>query len=298
MVQLRSLRPLGLLVLCESSQFLLGSRAGDEGKSGRPDSGFDGDAIARGGDVPYGRTGLVRDPRAWHDTGDSVEQHGLVRDHRAWHRSGDSVEHVGGRDGRVKDPGAWHHSGDAVEQILDPADCHESLQSWQQDWSVAKKEFCCERRNLGCAPEEFDCKESLGDWQNSWSAAKKDWCCKHRDVGCKPDPYDCLGPTRTPFDWSSDKRRWCCQEMRLGCDESSDSDVRSDEPWETRRAWNGMSGESSVEDHADDYDDYVSPDPAEADLPAQRRYDHDSGFVPAGLREDGGAETSEAQPVD
>lgn len=38
------------------------------------------------------------------------------------------------------------------------------------------------------APQPFDCTAGLSNWANDWSAAKKLWCCHHGSAGCPATP--------------------------------------------------------------------------------------------------------------
>eukprot|EP00418_Pyrodinium_bahamense_P023852 CAMPEP_0179131874 /NCGR_PEP_ID=MMETSP0796-20121207/62660_1 /TAXON_ID=73915 /ORGANISM="Pyrodinium bahamense, Strain pbaha01" /LENGTH=560 /DNA_ID=CAMNT_0020830809 /DNA_START=124 /DNA_END=1807 /DNA_ORIENTATION=+ len=104
--------------------------------------------------------------------------------------------------------------------------CNKGYATWEVGWSLQKKAWCCENKNLGCppAPALFDCSSGFSNWQTNWSPNKKEWCCQHKSKGCTTTtapyngPFDCsAGYGHWQFGWSSQKKDWCCEKEMRGC---------------------------------------------------------------------------------
>eukprot|EP00931_Biecheleriopsis_adriatica_P015953 TRINITY_DN11928_c0_g1_i1.p1 TRINITY_DN11928_c0_g1~~TRINITY_DN11928_c0_g1_i1.p1 ORF type:complete len:452 (-),score=79.77 TRINITY_DN11928_c0_g1_i1:74-1354(-) len=121
------------------------------------------------------------------------------------------------------------------------------------DWDSSKKEWCCERANIGCdslddtgghqpLSEPFDCDADREVWQNSWSPAKQEWCCNHHPGGDKAGCggaqatttvhevyvqangriYNCMdGLEDVQHLWDIDKQAHCCSQRGLGCPDNA-----------------------------------------------------------------------------
>lgn len=106
-----------------------------------------------------------------------------------------------------------------------PFDCLKGLQHWRNEWSEAKRSWCCDHDALGC--DASDCHEHLASWQASWSHEKQAWCCKRLSLGCPDVPswqsYDCTSRlSESDQVWPRQQRDWCCTYEHLGCPEQPD----------------------------------------------------------------------------
>jgi len=77
---------------------------------------------------------------------------------------------------------------------VDPFNCADSINSWQAEWSIEKKTWCCNVHGKGC-PEagegyvegqasQYDCNSGFANWVKGWSVNKKMWCCQNAHKGC------------------------------------------------------------------------------------------------------------------
>ncbi|CAK0862029.1 unnamed protein product, partial [Prorocentrum cordatum] len=66
-----------------------------------------------------------------------------------------------------------------------PFDCDVAASNWQEAWSPAKKEWCCQETQVGCRSAPFDCGAGYSNWREGWSRGKKEWCCVNEQVGCE-----------------------------------------------------------------------------------------------------------------
>jgi len=80
----------------------------------------------------------------------------------------------------------------------DPYNCADGFANWQAGWSVAKKEWCCQKHGKGCADQgaatssaPYDCDAGFANWQAGWSVPKKAWCCSNVGKGCPPQAGGC-----------------------------------------------------------------------------------------------------------
>jgi len=75
----------------------------------------------------------------------------------------------------------------------------------------------------------YDCTAGYENWMQQWTAAKRSWCCEHRSRGCfvphgslrlpsgmPPDSADCSDTARSS-EWPALYRDWCCARRQLGC---------------------------------------------------------------------------------
>lgn len=75
----------------------------------------------------------------------------------------------------------------------------------------------------------YDCTAGYENWLQQWTAAKRSWCCEHRSRGCfvphgslqlpsgmPPDSADCSDTARST-EWPALYRNWCCAKRQLGC---------------------------------------------------------------------------------
>eukprot|EP00428_Durinskia_dybowskii_P023040 CAMPEP_0170248040 /NCGR_PEP_ID=MMETSP0116_2-20130129/23811_1 /TAXON_ID=400756 /ORGANISM="Durinskia baltica, Strain CSIRO CS-38" /LENGTH=287 /DNA_ID=CAMNT_0010498925 /DNA_START=75 /DNA_END=936 /DNA_ORIENTATION=- len=79
-------------------------------------------------------------------------------------------------------------------------DCNGDDGAWQRP----RKEWCCERRGVGCP--HFDCDADFEVWEVSWPAAKQAWCCAHVRRGCStavPSPPNAIAVADTAGDGST-----------------------------------------------------------------------------------------------
>jgi hypothetical protein len=81
-----------------------------------------------------------------------------------------------------------------------PFDCQAGLANAHHGWSIAKKQWCCENRRIGCRGPDTpsyvghpaiapDCNAGLSNWERGWSYEKKRYCCKHHGKGCVLDHW-------------------------------------------------------------------------------------------------------------
>ena len=73
-------------------------------------------------------------------------------------------------------------------------------------------------------PAEFDCQADVDGWEENWSEAKKAWCCTEESVGCATTPAP-PATSAAPYDCGSleaavpdAKRAWCCQSAGRLCE--------------------------------------------------------------------------------
>eukprot|EP00927_Polykrikos_kofoidii_P064891 TRINITY_DN60708_c0_g1_i1.p1 TRINITY_DN60708_c0_g1~~TRINITY_DN60708_c0_g1_i1.p1 ORF type:complete len:826 (+),score=73.58 TRINITY_DN60708_c0_g1_i1:78-2480(+) len=92
------------------------------------------------------------------------------------------------------------HNESTESQILSahgPRNCFETEDSWEVGWSEAKKNWCCQNKNIGCSEDVvvFNCSSGLDRWPDDWSDMKKKWCCEHEGRGCVANcsSYTCSG---------------------------------------------------------------------------------------------------------
>lgn len=72
--------------------------------------------------------------------------------------------------------------------------------------------------------ERFDCEADLLDWELMWSVAKQEWCCRHKGLGCTHiEDCDYDGGDNQYETWSLSKREWCCMHWGVGCEEEAPS---------------------------------------------------------------------------
>lgn len=100
-------------------------------------------------------------------------------------------------------------------------DCEVGVSKWEKGWSILKKAWCCQHKQVACEPH--DCSEDYNKWEDRWAREKRDWCCKNKQIGC-----GLLGPTSESSlfyecdqglipSWSLGKKAWCCAQEHLGC---------------------------------------------------------------------------------
>jgi len=92
-----------------------------------------------------------------------------------------------------------------------PYDCNAGFANWQDGWSTAKKNWCCQQESKGCTTTEaptttrptippvpptpslpYDCNAGVANWAAGWSAPKKVWCCAHGGQGCEVQAKVCI----------------------------------------------------------------------------------------------------------
>ncbi|CAK0788449.1 unnamed protein product, partial [Prorocentrum cordatum] len=102
-----------------------------------------------------------------------------------------------------------------------PFDCQHGYAKWERGWSEAKKAWCCERYEVGCAADPsnssrpFDCDSGSASGEEQWTASQKMWCCRHRRKGCV---FDCAaGVDKWQRGWSEEKKAWCCALEDVAC---------------------------------------------------------------------------------
>mmetsp|Transcript_63659 Transcript_63659/g.207746 ORF Transcript_63659/g.207746 Transcript_63659/m.207746 type:complete len:515 (-) Transcript_63659:55-1599(-) len=98
-----------------------------------------------------------------------------------------------------------------------PFECSIDLDLWSEEWSSAKKAWCCLHRRLACTTsttdEQHDCSHEGG--ASSWATEKLAWCCHHKQMGCQgEEAYDCTMATAWQS-WSEAHKRWCFEHSRF-----------------------------------------------------------------------------------
>lgn len=81
----------------------------------------------------------------------------------------------------------------APDGPVDPFNCAD-FQNAASEWSVDKKQWCCDIHGKGCPPPggsygpapaaSYDCDASFANWVKGWSIPKKLWCCQQFNRGC------------------------------------------------------------------------------------------------------------------
>eukprot|EP00929_Paragymnodinium_shiwhaense_P106346 TRINITY_DN7162_c1_g3_i1.p1 TRINITY_DN7162_c1_g3~~TRINITY_DN7162_c1_g3_i1.p1 ORF type:complete len:526 (+),score=101.09 TRINITY_DN7162_c1_g3_i1:107-1684(+) len=189
--------------------------ARDGDRRSRVDEGHDGDGAASGpssGEVPAGKDGGAhighyspghqhnmradnssQSPSRLHSRSllemgghvDGDDEYQDDEDH-AFPDIGDEDDYEGGHGGGYED---YH----PIEELFhEPYDCHAGLEHFEEEWSQAKKEWCCHDQGLGCSADHFDCHDGLDHFEREWSQLKIQWCCRNENLGCtKCDDYEC-----------------------------------------------------------------------------------------------------------
>merc|ERR1712060_348086 len=76
---------------------------------------------------------------------------------------------------------------------VDPYNCAEGKLNWQAEWSLGKKQWCCQNHGSGCGQDaevpaaQYDCNSAFANWVKAWSEGKKQWCCSKGTKSCKSD---------------------------------------------------------------------------------------------------------------
>eukprot|EP01062_Namystynia_karyoxenos_P043182 TRINITY_DN3162_c0_g1_i2.p1 TRINITY_DN3162_c0_g1~~TRINITY_DN3162_c0_g1_i2.p1 ORF type:complete len:1914 (+),score=502.54 TRINITY_DN3162_c0_g1_i2:527-6268(+) len=107
------------------------------------------------------------------------------------------------------------------EFICDPAVDGSAPEGWAKD----RKEACCTQAQgragaPGCAPAgDYNCLT-----REEWSAAKRDWCCQNKQIGCPGEggARDCDLP---PARMAADTKRWCCENRQQACEKGQLSQI-------------------------------------------------------------------------
>jgi len=114
-------------------------------------------------------------------------------------------------------------------------DCAAGYSSWQDGWSVEKKDHCCRDQGLGCPGVAYP-NMYPGRFPRVYQTAYPDDYRRH--VAARPrdeytrsvthvyhhqdDPYDCRADVRAwRENWAVAKKAWCCDRYRYGCTRSS-----------------------------------------------------------------------------
>jgi hypothetical protein len=110
----------------------------------------------------------------------------------------------------------------------EPYDCDAGYSNWEAGWSAEKKDWCCQEKQMGCAPTTsppFDCDAGLANAAEGWSDDKKTWCCDNQQKGCDvttSPPFDCdAGFDNFKLGWSDDKKTWCCDNKQKACEDGA-----------------------------------------------------------------------------
>mmetsp|Transcript_26195 Transcript_26195/g.74466 ORF Transcript_26195/g.74466 Transcript_26195/m.74466 type:complete len:431 (+) Transcript_26195:26-1318(+) len=119
-------------------------------------------------------------------------------------------------------------------------DCSLSVQSWETEWTLDRKTWCCQQRGVACDP--FDCEPKASNLMAQWSPRKISWCCRHRGEGCPTttpppplpseygghggDDLDCkFNLAKAVTLWSPGKKVICCIREGRGCPQTEDLDA-------------------------------------------------------------------------
>lgn len=99
-----------------------------------------------------------------------------------------------------------------------------------RNWSVVKKEWCCQHSGISCKAvtekqsgtnatnHGYDCNKGLEHWETKWSISQKAWCCENRGKGCGVE-YDCDADFADWWrSWAQPKMAFCCERRRRGCE--------------------------------------------------------------------------------
>eukprot|EP00429_Kryptoperidinium_foliaceum_P012851 CAMPEP_0176041134 /NCGR_PEP_ID=MMETSP0120_2-20121206/20401_1 /TAXON_ID=160619 /ORGANISM="Kryptoperidinium foliaceum, Strain CCMP 1326" /LENGTH=738 /DNA_ID=CAMNT_0017374535 /DNA_START=80 /DNA_END=2292 /DNA_ORIENTATION=- len=66
--------------------------------------------------------------------------------------------------------------------------CSAGYSGWKHEWSVLKKDFCCDKEGKGCehrSAPPFDCDAGFANWKDGWSVPKMGYCCYHYGKSCE-----------------------------------------------------------------------------------------------------------------
>lgn len=111
-----------------------------------------------------------------------------------------------------------------VAPLTEEAESCEETADWKTSWTVAKQEWCCSHRQVGCvtpSSKPFDCDTGFSNWETLWSKAQQAWCCAQTMRACPATtsaPFDCdVGFSDWGNLWSVAKQHWCCVHMQRSC---------------------------------------------------------------------------------
>lgn len=97
-----------------------------------------------------------------------------------------------------------------------PFDCYSGYSDWRRQWSLKKREYCCEHVDRGC--------EHYAAAATTSKPPCKGWCCELVGRNCThptttAHPFDCqAGLKNYRKGWSREKLQWCCTRLpQLPC---------------------------------------------------------------------------------
>jgi len=81
---------------------------------------------------------------------------------------------------------------------VDPYNCAEGILNFGAEWSLEKKQWCCNQHGKGCGQDaevpaaQYDCNSAFANWVKGWSPGKKQWCCS-KGIKCCPSDAAAAG---------------------------------------------------------------------------------------------------------